>query len=442
MTKSELSAKWSKYCNTDKLVDDMMALLSEYSHENSVHGVCTLLDTYFTNKEPLIKLIASSKHYIGDMRVVTLEPFNRVIDANEVYNAVRNLERAINTDSMLSTTDSKGKGLLDYLAVGKTFYDIDKLPTESEQSAKREAVQKFDYSMLATNESIARRANFATYMNYFRSAVHSTMQRDICYDTTKGAPVLKEGMKTSRAFNKVCHYYGIDKMNPQTITTEENGQTVTKTTYPYDKLYATYADTVSDLVRKMHFVISVNPLDYLTMSFGVNWKSCHSINGGGWKGGCLSYMLDNTSMITYVLTEMKEPLHTALKVYRQMFHYDNGLFMQNRLYPQGNDGATNLYTKFRGLVVKEFSDIMHEGGEWSAEIGPNSCTSHSASQGSHYVDYSSNRDCAIFYPRSKAEMIRNHIMNIGHRGICVRCGREYSSSSYLAHRHRADCGSF
>ena len=66
MAKHDLSEKWSKYCNTDKLVDDIMELLRENGHRCSEHGVCVLLDTYFTNKEPLIKLFMTSKHYIGD----------------------------------------------------------------------------------------------------------------------------------------------------------------------------------------------------------------------------------------------------------------------------------------------------------------------------------------------------------------------------------------
>ena len=70
MNKAYLKQKWSKYCDTDKLVDDMMETLTKYRHRNSEHGVCVVLDTYFTNKEPLINMFMNSNHYVGDMRIV------------------------------------------------------------------------------------------------------------------------------------------------------------------------------------------------------------------------------------------------------------------------------------------------------------------------------------------------------------------------------------
>ena len=277
-------------------------------------------------------------------------------------------------------------------------------------------------------------------MEAFKYINHSKLQKDLFFSDVKEVPVLKAGTKTSRAFNKVCHIYGVDKLNPQTVqVTTEDGQTVEKTVYPYDKLFAAYADVVSELERNMYFIISLNPLDYLTMSMGVNWHSCHSIAHGGWKGGCLSYMLDTTSIITYVLTDLEDSLHEVPKVYRQMFHYDNGLFMQNRLYPQGNDGAVNLYDKFRNIVIEEFHDLLNDGEEWEVEIGPDKCKAHTYSTGVHYVDYNSRGDCSIFYAKKNSDKIRNHIMTVGHDGICTRCGVRHSNSSYLYHTRRNEC---
>lgn len=438
MTKSELREKWSKYCDTDNLVDNMMALLSKYSHDNSEHGVCVLLDNYFTEKEPLIKLITSSKNYIGDMRIATLQTFDRVIDQNEVYNAVTRFLSGINRNNFFQFADDKGNTLFDYLPVGKTSLKLDDLPSESEQKKKKKNVQKFNYNNFATQESVQRKDDFYAYMEGFKYLNYAKLQKDMVA-ARKGSPLLKAGTKTSRAFNKICHHYGVDKFDPQTVVVQENGESVTKTVYPYDKLFAAYADVVSDLVRQMHFIISVNPLDYLTMSIGVNWKSCHGIAHGGWRGGCLSYMLDSTSMITYVVTDLNGPIHEIPKVYRQMFHYDNGLFMQNRLYPQGNDGATNLYDKFRNFVIEEFNGILNGNGEWSTEIGSSPCRAHTNSIGVHYVDYYSNPDCSIFYQTTNRDSVKNYIMNVGHKGICVRCGKEYSNSSRLCHGSAREC---
>ena len=437
MTKSDLHEKWSKYCNTDELVDSTMALLSKYDHDNSEHGVCVLLDNYFTSKEPLIKLMANSKNYIGDMRIATIHEFDRAIDRDEVYGAVNSIANRINYSNFFKYTDDKGKTLDNYLVTGQTSYTIDNMPSEDVQESKLREMRNFDYDNLATKESCKNCSDFSDYMEYFRYINYSQIQKD--YNNENKPVTFKAGTKTSRAFNKVCHYYGVDKFDPQTTTTEKDGVTVTKTIYPYDKLFAAYADVVSDLVRKMHFVISVNPLDYLTMSSGVNWKSCHNIASGGWKGGCLSYMLDNSSIITYVVTELNAPIHENLKVYRQMFHYNNGLFMQSRLYPQGNDGATNLYDKFRGFVVDEFKDILNTGEEWEVEVGTRPCKDHVKTYGVHYPDYTHNNSCAIFYPKTKSTSIREHVMNVGHEGICVRCGKPYQCSNRFTHESTRDC---
>ena len=86
MNKRELSTKWSKYCDTDKLVDDAMALLTEYNHRNTEEGVCAMLDKYFTNKEPLIKMFMTSKNYIGDMRIAVEREFLRGVNNSEINN--------------------------------------------------------------------------------------------------------------------------------------------------------------------------------------------------------------------------------------------------------------------------------------------------------------------------------------------------------------------
>ena len=231
--------------------------------------------------------------------------------------------------------------------------------------------------------------------------------------------VLKAGTKTSRAFNKVCVNYGVDKFDG------------------YNKIFAKYADLVSELTREMYFVISVNPLDYLTMSVGINWQSCHHIRHGSYKGGCMSYMLDGTSMITFVVENVEGPIHEIPKVYRQMFHYNNNyLFLQNRLYPQGNDGATDLYSKFRGFVTDEFADLLNVANNWEVS---NVAGNRIESSGTHYCDYYYNASCKMFAPTSKNSALRSGEMTIGHTGICVNCGKENNRSGGFNHNDSRDC---
>ena len=438
MNRNDLSVKWSKYCDTDKLVTDAMALFKKYRHNYSEKGICILLDTYFTQKEPLIKLLSQSKNYMGDMRIALKKEFDRQISRDEIRQFFYGVDDRLHLSQLLQFADADGKVMLDYLKTDKTSFDIDDLPDKKEQEVKKKNLSKFNYADMSTTESNAQYIECKNYISYFANVCYSKIHNDIVYSTSKDAPTFKAGTKTSRAFNKVCQHYGVDKLSPETVIVEKDGVSIEKTIYPYDKVFAEYADLVSDLARKMYFIISVNPLDYLTMSFGVSWKSCHNINGGGWQGGCLSYMLDKTSIVTYVINNMDEPIHEIPKFYRQMFHYDNYLFIQNRLYPQGNDGATDLYAKFRGFMTEEFSKLLNIDGEWKSETGSTVCCNHIDSKGSHYRDYTSRNDCTMFYPASHG-VKANHMITIGHEGRCLRCGKPFTASSYLSHTNRFEC---
>lgn len=434
MDKTMLSNKWSKYCNTDKLVDDAIELLTSTGNRCSEHGVCVLLDTYFTNKEPLIKLLMNSKHYAGDMRIIIEKEFDRKISLNTIRNFFASTN--LNANFLLQFADSSGMTMYDHLVTGKKFIDIEHLPSQEEQQKKKEKISKFDPHSGATVNSKRMFDNYKSILNHFSYINLPALVNDIVVDENL---TLARGTKTSRALNKVCHYYGTDKANPQTVTVNKDGEQVQKVVYPYDKEFAIYSDLVSECKKKMQFIISLNPLDYLTMSNGVSWHSCHNIVNGGWKGGTLSYMLDAVSMITFVVENINDEIHKIPKVYRQMYHYEDKLFIQNRLYPQENDGATNLYDKFRDFMIEEFTNLLHSSENWDVQVGPSPCTNHSLSAGKHYRDYRCNSNVSIFYPVENAVAIESQIMTIGHDGICVNCGKEYSNNGCLSHRYPYEC---
>lgn len=437
MNKQELATKWSKYCNTNKLVDDTMELLTQYGHRNSEHGVCTLLDTYFTNKEPLIKLFMTSKHYIGDMRIAINKEFERNVNARQVQNYLIVCKANLRLEELYHLADEDGKTFFDHLMTGKKVFGVDELPNASQQQAKIAEMHKWDYDTYATVESVQKRRAFDRYFDFFYKHPYSELQTDFAFDPANNAPELKAGTKTSRAFNKVCHFYGVDKLHPAVTTV--NG--VEKTVYPYNKIFAEYSDLVTPLIKEMPFVISLNPLDYLTMSNGVNWVSCHNIRSGSYMGGTLSYMLDAVSIITFVVEKIDGDIHKTPKVYRQMYHYEKNLFIQSRLYPKENDGATNLYEQFKKYVIEEFDDLLEAGGEWNTEVGPSACCRHAqkVNNSKHYPDYTYNANASIFYPTNNAPSVRNHIMTIGHTGICVNCGKQYSQGNSLNHLYIENC---
>lgn len=432
MNKAMLKETWGTRYDTDQMVKDGCAMLRSAKHKYTEHGVCTMLRESFTNKANLLEMFEKSAHYAGNGRIIVQAEFDRKIDSNEVYNFFNDIADKLNLNHMLTFEDAKGKTMLDHLITGKRTLNLSELPDKKAQDNNANVIKSFDPHLGATEQTASKYNEVMKFCDRFKRMPYVTLSVDINIGKIN-APMLLEGTKTARAFNSMCVHYGVDKLNPQTVTKEENGQKVTRTVYPYNKVFAKYSDLVSNLARKMYFVISINPLDYFAMSNGVSWKSCHNIVDGCYKGGTMSYMLDNTSIITYVVGDLDTPLHLAPRYYRQMIHYDNGMFMQNRLYPAANDGATDLYGKFRNLVIAEFNGLLGTEGEWLVDQGPEACTGHTISNGAHYKDYTHNRQCNIFYPATKRNMVMDRVMTIGHTGICPKCGRSYTSNSRLTH---------
>ena len=128
MNKSELKTLWGKYVDTDKMVDDIMELLTYYDHRNSEHGVCIMLNAFFTRKESLIKKFISSPHYVGNLRIGLRREFARGNNADEVRRFCNNFENNIGAkDIIYSRTDEHGKKMTDYILTGMKRIEAKKL---------------------------------------------------------------------------------------------------------------------------------------------------------------------------------------------------------------------------------------------------------------------------------------------------------------------------
>ena len=427
MTKAELNAKWGKYINANKLVDDMMNLLIQHEHRNTEHGVCVVLDKFFEAKEPIIKKMMTSNHYRGDLRIIVKNSFDRDIDRRLVADFCNRFAKEIKAEkAILKFEDADGKKVSDYILTGRRKVNMQDFDAKAYPAEKMNA---FDLDSGATKESSDKYQAFSMYMRHYFARMAASQ---VYNDFNEYGVELKKGMKMSRAFNKVCTHYGINKAHPQKVTVTENDKKVTKTVYPYDKLFAQYADMVSASSRSLYYIISVNPLDYLTMSLGVNWNSCHTIRSYNGRGGmacngCMSYMLDPVSIITFVTENIDGDIHNIGKIYRQMYYVDNDMFINSRIYPQANDGATNLYDKFLGLFTEEMAEVLDiEDKDWARMPGHGTVNDMSRNIGTHYPDAGHNADCGVYYSKDKVSNPRLHKkIVIGAHSYCPHCGREY-----------------
>lgn len=426
MNKANLKLTYGNYCDTDKLVDDVMRLLTKYNHANSEEGVCIMLNKFFENKKELIDLFVQSDNYIGDLRISFDIEMVREKCSNEIYYFCQRFVQEVNAkEAICKYKDEYGKTLNDYLITGiKSLTPMDLMDDNvrkklSENGERKSAFIITDGRTCKSNQELSDFAKMIlAFGRYYKSALDDDMVNRLQqYEINER---FASNLKTSRAFNRVCTHFGVDKL-PK-----------------YNKLFAQYADMISDTKRKMVFYMSLNPLDYLTMSFGNSWASCHTIDkrnvrgmpnsySGGYCGGTLSYMLDQSSFVTFVHSHVPEDIVEEGKIYRNMFHYQNDMLVQGRVYPQGNDGNTDLYKVFRGFVQKEMSALLGISNSWvKSSTRPSEVT---YSRGVHYRDYLSFSYCNVSYPKEKG--IGNDNVNIGHEGICPCCGSTTSREDKL-----------
>ena len=425
MNKNDIKTKWGQYADTDKLVDDIMFLLTKYNHRNSEHGVCCILEQFFTKKEALIKLLQKHDSYAGDLRIILDEQLERRCNSRDVNYWIDTFPSNVKAHECIKKrTDAHNKTFGDYLKIGKhkvSVADFDDVDFLSAALIRSESLQGFTHDGF-TKESDRKYNEFVAAIACFRDMTSSTVPEEIAEYLADYK--IHNGTKTSRAFNKICNQFEVDRAPS------------------YNKEFAKYADMMSGLKRDIKFFISVNPLDYLTMSFGVNWASCHTIDkrnvrhmdnsySGAYCGGTMSYMLDSTSIVTYVHNTMPENYEDG-KVYRNMFHLGgDGALLQGRVYPQGNDGCTDLYKEFRFIMQKEMAKVLElDSNKWTKR----SQVSNIESTGCHYRDYNHFDDCNISYP-SERPQCQHQTISVGSYRVCPHCGESADNldSGYLSH---------
>lgn len=153
-----------------------------------------------------------------------------------------------------------------------------------------------------------------------------------------------------------------------------------------EQQFATMADMLNDASITRHTVLSLHPCDYLLMSNGQSWRSCHMIPDGEWSAGTISYAWDKTSSVFYTVDRSYDNTELRIfrqpKIHRQMYFYDRGRLFQARLYPSNcqDDVAIDNY---RHTVQQIFADCLavpnlwtlkhYEEGHRYMETGENSC---------------------------------------------------------------------
>ena len=240
---------------------------------------------------------------------------------------------------------------------------------------------------------------------------------------------IRKGAKTSRAIRKMLMPYGIfdDK------SLNAHGRLIC------EEKYARFADGINPSMIPQKTYISLNPIDYWTMSFGHYWASCHTIdkqnergsmNGehtynGCYSSGTQSYMGDETTVIVYT-GEVED------KLKRCNFHInkDGSVIIQGRVYPDARDEGTFDYVpQFRQLVQQVVSETFNVPNNWEVKKGTEACDEYvDFVPFTHYPDYSHYDDCNVSLNKGTEY---HPSMQIGSLPICPMCGKEHSNQENI-----------
>lgn len=365
------------------LQDKMIDLLEEYDYSYTEDAVWDIIDTWSQRKATLIEAFKQHPNYIDGKFMIAFDTdYEREIDKN----ALREFENWLWCNRSLAVDNCKNAEVI-------LFQDF-----TSDVRMFIGEVRTFCSRSLDENN--------VNFINKYVPWAKATI-----------------GTKTTRMVNKICDYLGYTKLPD------------------YNREFAKYADALSPIKIKRHTILSVNPLDYLTMSFGNSWASCHTIDktnrrgmpdnySGCYSSGTVSYMLDSTSMVLYTVdaSYQGDEYWNEPKITRQMFHYGEDKLVQSRLYPQCNDSNGEAYTPYRNLVQEIIATVFNFPNLWTIKRGTELMQEFIDSCGTHYRDYYSFPSCVM--SRRKGVENENHI-TVGANPICVECGYTHSNSECI-----------
>lgn len=373
-----------------ELREKVIALLEEYDYCPAVFAIDKIINEWAEQKATLLEAFKRHPNYIEGQYMIAFDSdYERIVDnvaVNHFYE------------------------WLFYLV--RNYLDL--LPQEIRDKAKEEQCSWLPHKIF----------NTVTLLNDERSRIISDY---FVQYANENFPEIHahNGEKTSRVVNKVCKYLGYDK-HPD-----------------YNREYAKFADALSPLKIKRHTIISLHPIDYLTMSFGNSWASCHTIDKqnkrgmpnsyeGQYSSGTMSYMLDQSSIVFYTVDKIYNgtEYYTQPKINRQMFHWGEQKLVQGRLYPQSCDSSPEEYTPYRNIMQQIMSIIFDFPNLWSCHKGTDYASEYITSKGTHYKDYTYVDNCTL--SRIKG-VENNNTFVVGATPICIECGCRHDNAENISH---------
>lgn len=134
-------------------------------------------------------------------------------------------------------------------------------------------------------------------------------------------------------------------------------------------------------------VLSIDPVDYITMSANRSgWRSCHALDGE-YRTGTLAYMMDNSTIIAYVTSsECEVEVFSHVESKYNKYYFDNKIWrqvvlmpdkyteknyaIQSRQYPSTSSNNANAISQLLQYVLNNSLAEPKENPEDSFKVEP------------------------------------------------------------------------
>ena len=254
---------------------------------------------------------------------------------------------------------------------------------------------------------------------------------------------LRVGTKITRFVNKCWQNVPMKDgtMFDATTLTDDGDPRTCKS---FNKYYAKFADCLSELKIKKITLVSLNFLDFMTMSNGNSWSSCHFINSHGifhedsessyegqYKAGCLSYALDKPSFLLYTLPAnfTGTDYYRCQKLTRMCCQYEGGILVTGKCYP---NNADSLITRYRQMMQMILSEVEEMPNLWTFSKKTHKINAfvETSDNTAHYADYHMEHQKPTISFCKGASVDLDATLMVGHEAYCLYCGETLYGSDH------------
>lgn len=448
---SEVGKKIIRKCNEEK--GWLERIFSAHpNYDSSLHGI--VLTEKYTRK-PNEEIQSSFWSWIAE-KVWDNVPEEYLLDSEKVRNGVIAYKEADQIAGAMMRMPAPA--LVDY--AGQDFYYWRERLTETKKYYSAYRARRHDSHgnyMFFTEEGMAWEEKADSFLS---STSRSFLSKERI--TEEGARYFNRlfdisaqaGQKTSTIIRKVAKIIGLDKikdLNNISWTDSNTGEVHTRQKdLGWNYQFTRFCDAIKPCEVERYTIISVNFMDYLFMSLGHKWSSCHTVDctnvrnqadeehhyHGMYSAGTISYALDNSTVEMYLVDKEYKGKHFELqeRVKRCNFHIGNGKIVQGRVYPDGRDGSdseTDIAEQMRNIFQRVISECLEVPNYWTLKRGRSAC--HKAivhgTGAMNYPDYFNYDDCNVSYLGQPEAEKNFKKITVGHAPICISCGEYHDDSN-------------